>query len=83
MKAIIQLGQVQAQPITDITGQAYAGLQVFWTKVREECEQRFSPSQCQALLGARPIMLEPSPADTGLPWYIMMGIGVVIGKVIL
>ena len=76
-------GPIQPQPITRIPGAAYAGLQVFWDRIRQECEQRFSPSQCQALLGVRPTMLEPSRPREGLPWYMSLGIGIVIGKVIL
>lgn len=71
---------VQPQPITEIPQQAYAGLQAFWGKIRDECEERFTPAQCQALLGARPTILEP---ETHLPWYVVFGIGVLVGKVVL
>lgn len=81
------LGQdpiVQPQPITYIEGKVYAGLQDFWQNAREQCEQRFTPAQCQALLGVRPTILEPfqRKADA-IAWYWLVGIGVVIGKVVL
>ena len=81
------LGQdqiVQPQPITYIEGQVYGSLQNFWQNVRGQCEQRFTPAQCQALLGVRPTILEPlhRRADA-ISWYWLVGIGVVIGKVVL
>jgi len=85
MTVIQPLGQtaIQPQAIERIQGQAYAGLQVFWGRVYQECEQRFSPSQCRALLGVRPTMLEPSRPREGLPWYMTLLIGIAIGKVVL
>ena len=88
MTIVSNLGQqqvVQAQPLVDMPGQTYAGLQVFWQKLRDECEERFTPAQCQALLGARPTILEPGGQSYGggLPWYMTLGIGIIIGKVIL
>lgn len=70
----------QPYPVYDIPGQTYAGLQTFWQTVRDQCEQHFTPSQCQSLLGSRPTMLEQ---DQDLPWYLLVGIGVLIGKVVL
>lgn len=86
MTVIQPLGQnqqrIQPQPIEQIPEQVYAGLQAFWQRARQECEQHFTPSQCQALLGVRPTMLEPG-AREGIAWYWLVGVGVVIGKVIL
>lgn len=78
-----QNSTIQPQPITEIQQPVYAGLQVFWQRVRQECEQHFTASQCQALLGVRPTMLEPRPREEGLAWYWLVGVGLVIGKVIL
>ncbi len=83
MIAISPLGQevnVQPERITEIPGQAYEGLQVFWQRARAECEKRFTPSQCQALLGSRPTML--SPEGEGIAWYWLVGIGFILGKVL-
>lgn len=82
MMNITPLGQdvnVQPQRITDIPGQAYGGLQMFWQRTRQECEKRFTPSQCQALLGARPTMLQPD--REGIAWYWLVAAGFVLGKV--
>lgn len=86
MTGIQSLGQengniVQPYPVYDIPGQAYAGLQTFWQTVRDQCEQHFTPSQCQSLLGSRPTILQQD--REGLAWYWLVGIGVVIGKVVL
>lgn len=88
MQIIEGLGQtpeqaIQPVPITDIQAQAYAGLQMFWNRVREECEERFTPGQCQALLGVRPTILQPRRQDEGIKWYWWLLIGVGVGKVIL
>jgi len=64
----------------DIPGRAYEGLQVFWERARTECEARFTPAQCQALLGARPTML--SPESEGLAWYWYIGIGFLVGRLL-
>ena len=86
IRVIQPLGQnqqaIQPQAIEQIQQQAYAGLQTFWEKIRQECEQHFTPSQCQSLLGVRPTMLQPE-AREGIAWYWLLGIGVVIGKVVL
>lgn len=86
IRVIQPLGQnqqrIQPLPIEQIQQQAYAGLQTFWEKIRQECEQHFTPSQCRALLGVRPTMLEPS-AQEGIAWWKLVLIGVVIGKVVL
>lgn len=81
---IIPLGQevgVQPQRIVDIPGEAYQGLQTFWQRTRQECEKIFTPAQCQALLGARPTMLQPAAEREGISWYWLVGIGFVLGKV--
>lgn len=81
---ILPIGQddiIQAQPLVQIPEQVIGGLHAFWQKAREECEERFSPAQCQALLGLRPTIL--APPEEGIKWYVWLGIGVLVGKVIL
>lgn len=87
IEPLVREQSVLAQPITEIQEQVYSGLQAFWGQVRQECEERFTPAQCRALLGARPTMLEPQPrapgrAD-GIAWYWLFGAGLFVGKVIL
>ena len=86
MTLIQPLGQnqqsIQPQPMEQIQQQVYASLQSFWLRTREECEKHFTPSQCQALLGVRPTMLEPGPRE-GIAWYWKVLVGVAIWKVVL
>lgn len=75
---------IAAQPLTKIQGEVYGGLQNFWGRIRDECEEIFTPAQCRALLGARPTILSPvHPArQEGIKWYWLVAFGFVVGKVI-
>lgn len=78
------LGQddiVQPQPIVDIPGEVIGGLNAFWMKARSECEEIFTPAQCQSLLGLRPTIL--GSREEGIKWYVWLLIGVIVGKVVL
>ncbi len=75
--------QIPAQPIEYVEDTVYGGLQAFWGRIRGECEEVFTPSQCQSLLGVRPTILEPQQYQEGIAWYWLVLIGVGIGKVVL
>lgn len=82
VSAIGQEDVIQPQALVSIPEDVYGGLQRVWNNARQRCLKVFTPEQCRAVFGSRPVFLEDEEED-GLEWYIWLGIGILIGKVIL
>lgn len=65
------------------TTEPYATIGEVWNIVRQKCLEipGMTEAQCNGLLGTQPIYFPPT-CKQGVPWWVYIGVGFVLGKFI-
>ena len=70
-----QLSQAAIAPFQRTVAEKYEEL-------RAQCVNTFGEQFCEAIMGRDPIYLPARSPSFVLPWWILIGIGFVVGKVL-